>query len=223
MPNPNQLDPSLSMITPEPTHGERRLGLLTSSKASIIMRGSRKAWEALRVSLWSETAESFDQKVTTGARGWGHEHEPEGVAKFWERHPEYEVEDGGFHPYDRPGHPLHGWLGSSPDRKLIPLERHKVKGRVALIHGLEVKSPTSPETYETHRVAFHNDQCQHGMLCTGWPGWWLVVHHGALYKEHFIEPDPVWQETYLRRATAFWNFVYEDKPVKRRRLSAADL
>lgn len=211
------------MLPIESTHGEKRLGLLTSSRAHVIMHGSRRAWQGLRDALWAETAQDFDQQVKTGARGWGHEHEAEGVAKFWERHPEYEIEPGGFHTYDNPGHPLHGWLGSSPDRKLIPLTRTRTRGRKPPIFGLEIKSPTSPENYETHRVAFHYDQCQHGILVTGWPGWWLAVHHDELYKEQWIEPDMAWQESYLRRAKAFWDFAYLDKAVKRRRLSAADL
>lgn len=198
------------------THGERRLGLLTSSRAHVIMRGSRQAWEKLRAELWTQSAHDFDQQVKTGARGWGHEHEAEGAAKFWERHPEYEVQPGDFHPYQQPGHPLHGWLGSSPDRKLL---------RVGLAqpHGLEIKSPTSAENYDKHRVANHYDQCQHGMLCTRWPAWWLVVHYGELYKEECLLPDLKWQAEYLRKAALFWRLTYEDQPVKRRRLSATDL
>lgn len=207
-------------MSDEVTHGTRRLGLLTSSRAHIIMHGNRGAWEELRKQLWSETADGFDKQVKSGPRAWGHEHEAEGVAKFWERHPEYDIGPGGFHLYNNPVHRLHGWLGSSPDRALWKLP---TMGAAHPKHGLEVKSPTSADTFAKHQIASHYDQCQHGILVTGWPVWWLVVHHGDLYKETMIQHDPRWQSEYLRKAVAFWRYCYEDKPVTRRRLSATDL
>ena len=124
------------------THGEQRLGLLTSSKARVIMHGNQRAWESLRKELWAGEAADFDDKVATGARAYGHEHEAEGAAKFWERHPEYSLGPGGFYVWGaNRKHPLHGWLGSSPDRALMPYD-----DPLQLIrHGLEIKSPTSED------------------------------------------------------------------------------
>lgn len=197
------------------THGEQRLGLLTSSKAKIIMHGSSRAWESLRRELWGSDANDFDAKPATGARAYGHEHEAEGAAKFWERHPEYELREGGFHTWHEPIHPLNGWLGSSPDRLLWQA--------VDMPHGLEVKSPTSAERVSGHDLRKHYDQCQHGLLVTRWPMWWLAVHHGELYQEWPMTPDLEWQAEYLRKATIFHQFCYEGRAVKRRRLSVRDL
>lgn len=203
------------------THGEQRLGLLTSSRARVIMHGNQRAWETLRRELWAGTAEDFDNKTSTGARAYGHEHEAEGAAKFWERHPEYELREGGFHEYRIDG-PLKGWLGSSPDRCLTPsCELAAMQQDVR--HGLEVKSPTSADRVQGHDLRKHYDQCQHGMLCTGWSKWWLVVHHGEIYHEWPIEPDLAWQAEYLRKAAIFHAYCYEGRQVKRRRLSATDL
>jgi len=180
------------------------------------MHGSQRAWESLRRQLWGEEANDFDSKPTTGARAYGHEHEAEGAAKFWDRHPEYEMAEGGFYTYDNPGHPLHGWLGSSPDRKLTFMDAVHPRG-------LEIKSPTAEHNLGHHLLDKHLDQCQHGMLVTGWPLWWLVVHHGDKYREWELKPNPAWQAEYLKRALAFHRFCYEGRPVKRRRLSVTDL
>lgn len=195
------------------THGEQRLGMLTSSTAGIIMRGGDAAWESLRNHLWTDTAEQFDG-ASSGAREFGHEQEDKGVAKFWERHPEIEaIEHGQFHIYPGSGD-LHNRIGSSPDRLYYNGRRW---------HGLEVKSPTIPGHMGRHTPATHNDQCQHGMLVTGLKQWTLVVHHGHLYEEYQIAPDKEWQARYLQRAGVFVKFAYEDRPVTRRKLSITDL
>jgi hypothetical protein len=197
-----------------PTHGELRLGMLTSSTAGIIMRGGPAAWDSLREHLWTDTAEEFDGD-TEGARAFGHEEEDKGVAKFWERHPEVEaIEPGGFQIYRATG-VLKDRIGSSPDR--IVYEHGK-------FYGLEVKSPTIPGYMGRHTPVAHNDQCQHGALVTGFKKWVLVAHHGeTLYEEYLIKPDRDWQKRYLDRAEVFIKFAYEGKPVIRRKLSINDL
>lgn len=196
------------------THGEQRLGMLTSSTAGIIMRGGPDAWDSLRNHLWTDTAEQFDGE-STGARAFGHEQEDKGVAKFWERHPEVSaIEPGGFHIYPGRG-VLAGHIGSSPDRLF--------RSEDGCWRGLEIKSPTFPSYMGRHTPAVHNDQCQHGMLVTGLPEWFLVVHHGDLYQEYLIKPDKAWRKRYLYRAEFFINFAYEDKPVTRRKLTINDL
>lgn len=195
------------------THGEQRLGMLTSSTAGIIMRGGPAAWESLRNHLWTDTPEQFDE-ASEGAREFGHEQEDKGVAKFWERHPEVEViEPGGFHTYTASG-VLHNRIGSSPDRLYY-------NGQVW--RGLEIKSPTIPGHMGRHTPVTHNDQCQHGMLVTGLKQWKLVVHHAQLYQEYTITPDKDWRIRYLHRAEMFLKFAYEDYSVSRRKLSITDL
>lgn len=199
------------------THGEQRLGMLTSSTASVIMRGGPKAWESLRSHLWADRPEDFDDPVG-GSRGFGHENEDKGVAKFWERHPDIAlIETGGFHIYKGAGC-LKNWVGSSPDRRFV------FSFSESASYGLEIKSPTSPATVARHTPQAHYNQIQHGMLVTGWRRWYLVVHCGDdIYKEWPIDVDKDWQKRYLQRAEAFWHYAHEDKPVKRRKLSITDI
>lgn len=203
------------------TAGEQRLGLLTSSKASVIMRGSQAAWDTLRKDMWAYTPDEFDQKTTKGARAYGHEHEAEGAAKFWERHPELEIEViKDPIPYLGAGE-LHGWLASSPDR--MAYDMMEVEPTNSSRIGVEIKSPTTIETIDHHTDKIHMDQIQHGLLCTGWSKWFLVVHHGEKYREYEVFRDLKWQAEYLRRAQLFHSFCYEDRTVVRRRLSIRDL
>lgn len=203
------------------TAGEQRLGLLTSSKAHVIMRGSQAAWDTLRKDMWAYTPEEFDEKTKSGARAYGHEHEAEGAAKFWERHPELEIEIiKDPIPYLGAGE-LHGWLASSPDRMAYDMMEADPSNASKI--GVEIKSPTSDDTFNFHTDVTHRDQIQHGLLCTGWSKWFLVVHHGLMYREFEIVRDLQWQAEYLRRAQLFHAFCYEDKPVARRRLSIRDL
>lgn len=209
------------MSSPDQTHGEARLGLLTSSKAHVITRGSQAAWDGLRKEMWAYTPESFDEKVTKGARAYGHEHEAEGAAKFWERHPDLEIELVTEPVLYTGAGDLKGWLASSPDR--MAYDMLDVAPTNWQLIGVEVKSPTSAATFEYHGLREHMDQCQHGLLCTGWAKWFLVIHFEDLYREFEITRDLVWQAEYLRRAKLFHDFCYEDKPVARRRLSIRDL
>lgn len=198
-------------------HGQLRAGLLTSSRAKVIMRGSPRSWDTLRDELWRDSGEEFAAS-TGGAREYGHEHEAEGAAKFWERHPEFEILPAPFFTFTRLSNsPLNGMLGSSPDRLLMRANERRAK------RGLEVKSPTSEETFEKHNIDSHIDQCQHGMLVTGFSEWFLVVHHGELYKEFHLSADRDWQSRYLQRAEKFIEFCYQGKSVKRRRLRISDL
>lgn len=191
------------------THGEQRLGMLTSSTAHTIMHGGEKAWTSLRNTLWTAMAEQFDGQ-TTGARAFGHEQEEAGVAKFWLRHPEVSmILPGGFHVY-----PGNQFIGSSPDRLLL-IGKETV--------GLEVKSPTALSHIENHDDIAHFDQCQHGLLVTGFPKWYLVDHFENEYREFELFPDALWQARYLARAKIFIDFAYRDRPVKRRKLSIHDL
>ena len=195
------------------SHGAQRLGLLTSSVAHIVYGGSARAWESLRAQLWAATAEDFDQQVG-GAREFGHDNEDKGASMFWERHPEVKsISAGGFFLMETDG-PLKGWVGSSPDRRIMV-------GRK--MFGLEIKSPTREEMMSKHGLKKHRHQCQHGMLCTGWKKWYLVSHCGEQYHEDLLLPDKAWQSTYLQRALLFKEFCYDGRQVARRKLSITDI
>lgn len=177
------------------THGEQRLGILTSSQASVIMHGSLRAWESLSKRLWTEDAGQFDHSQGTPAMRYGHEHEAEGAAKFWERHPEVErMLSNQFYTRGLRGVPL----GSSPDRVLVL--------RNLVVEGLEIKSPTRADMLDAHLLRHHRDQCQHGLLVTRFPVWHLYVFFGDEFRDTEVLPDKNWQRAYAKRAKAFWKF-----------------
>lgn len=178
------------------THAQQRLGLLTSSQAKVIMHGSIKGWRSLSKKMWTETEEQFTCPLTS-ATEYGHTHEAEGAAKFWESHPWVTgmLEDQFFMRSTNDGTPL----GSSPDRVIVPA----ASGRF----GLEIKSPTEDETFASHTLRAHWDQCQHGLMVTGFDAWFLFVHLGERVAEWgFIKPDVEWFKQYTKRANAFWKF-----------------
>lgn len=182
-----------------PSHAGQRLGLLTSSQAKVIMHGSMKAWRSLSKKMWTETEADFSRKLTA-ATEYGHQHEAEGAAKFWERH--HWVRDMYENQFFMASMDGSTPFGSSPDRVLAT-----VNGELPIKYGLEIKSPTSEDTFESHNLKAHWDQCQHGLLVTGFRAWFLFVHLGDKVAEwEWIEPDLGWQLEYLKRAAAFWRF-----------------
>lgn len=175
-------------------HAQRRLGLLTSSAAKIVMHGSERAWKSLSQKLWTERPEDFNRALSM-ATEYGHAHEAEGAAKFWESHPWVEsMREDTFFTLRAQNAPL----GSSPDRVLLAGDSQ--------MFGLEIKSPTSDANFDSHNLKAHFDQCQHGMLVTGFKAWYLFVHLHDRVAEWKLEPDARWQEQYLKRAEAFWKY-----------------
>lgn len=177
-------------------HAQQRLGLLTSSQAKVIMHGSTRAWKSLSNKMWTETAEDFTRPLTA-ATEYGHAHEAEGAAKFWETHKWVNamLEDQFFTMAASPA-----TLGSSPDRVLTS---HATDCK----YGLEIKSPTGEKSFDAHSLKAHWDQCQHGLLVTGFDAWFLFVHLGDRTQEWgFIKPDMAWAKEYTKRAAAFWRY-----------------
>lgn len=176
-------------------HARQRLGLLTSSQAKTIMHGSIRAWKSLSDKMWNEQPEDFCRKLSD-ATEYGHAHEAEGAAKFWMMHPGVlQMLEDQFFTRTLPSGAA---LGSSPDRVLVGLGNS----------GLEIKSPTDDATFERHTLKAHWDQCQHGLLVTGFKSWFLFVHLGDRVAEWDIRPDSAWQAEYTKRAAAFWRFHY---------------
>lgn len=118
-------------------HAQRRLGLLTSSAAKIVMHGSERAWKSLSQKLWTERPEDFNRALSV-ATEYGHAHEAEGAAKFWESHPWVEsMREDTFFTLRAQNAPL----GSSPDRVLVAGDSQ--------MFGLEIKSPTSDDNFDS--------------------------------------------------------------------------
>lgn len=187
-------------------HAQMRLGLLTSSTAHVIMHSSVRGWKSLSKKLWTERAEDFTRKLTA-ATEYGHAHEAEGAAKFWQSHPWVSgmLENQFFTSL------LGGTVGagSSPDRVLTSgdgMAHHQV-GVWGHKFGLEIKSPTGEKHFDSHNLKAHWDQVQHGLLVTGFDAWFLLVHLGDRTAAwDWIKPDLEWQRTYVKRARAFMNY-----------------
>lgn len=205
-------------------HGQARAGLVTASVAHIVMHGSMKAWETLRLQLWADDGSQF-AKEATGARRHGHEMEAVTAGAFWDRHPEFEIEPVGFLPYAGRNGSFIGRVGCSPDR-IIRLNGRKHAG-------LECKSPTTDDNFQIHQVdperfrsSKHYDQIQHSMFSTGLTRWWLAIHAGiggdGLYTDFEFRQDKAWVSRYTARLLSFLEFM-EGESVTMRRKSARDI
>lgn len=195
-------------------HGRKRAGKIGASVARTIMHGGMKSWESLIQHLWTDEGEGF-LRPASRACAYGHEHEAEGAAKFWERHDEYELREVDWMPCKGRGM-FDAYCGCSPDRLLVSASgAHEA--------GLEIKSPTTDELCAVHTPAYHEDQLQHSMWATGISKWWLVVHHGTIYREHLMLPDLRWQMDYEKRLRAFIAMLDKGTVGTVRKLSIADL
>lgn len=218
-------------------HGQARAGLITASVARVVMSGGEGAWDSLVAALWADDGSDF-AKASTGARGFGHEQEKVAAGKFWERHPELELDTPEFVMFKRKGfktsHPYRLLLGVSPDMGLIlPSASHVVPPR--RIGGGEIKSPTTEGTYNAYVAHMvrgklppeHEDQVRYSIFVTGWPGWYFVTHFGPkLYKEMYVLPDAdqfAWEARFRPRLDAFIKLYLEGHKPERDKLNAGGL
>lgn len=103
-------------------HGEERAGRITSTLASLLLSGSKRAWTSLAYKL--DNPDPFHE-ATFGPMAEGVMREPELARRFLMKHPEIELmEDPKIIRHHDPGHPYHDLVASSPDRMAdgIPVE-----------------------------------------------------------------------------------------------------
>lgn len=202
-------------------HGKARAGKITGTLAHTIMYGSADAWETAIKSLWADDGTQFAE-ATGGARKYGIDHEAIGAAKFWEAHPEFDIQHEPWIEYSGRDRQLVGLVGVSPDR-LLYVDGHRAAG-------LEIKSPTDAVNVAFHlprntldpRSNPHFPQCQHGMLCTGLRRWYQVVHYKDQYFEIVVDFDDDWQARYYSRLREFIAQYNGAKPKPRRKLRIID-
>lgn len=215
-------------------HGKLRAGLVTASVARTIMSGSQSSWATLAKTLWADDGSGF-AAPTTGARAFGHEFETVGRSLFWERHPEYEIDDPKFVPYaDREhGTPdrYHNVVGCSPDFGVMEA-RHSIFVRVG---GGEVKSPTSEDQFNVYagytsrnRIPpDHLDQVLFSLWVTGWSRWFFVTHFNGRYAETSIstldELYGLWLDRFLPKLDAFLKLYLDGVKSPRDKLGAKSL
>lgn len=205
-------------------HGKARAGKITGTLAHTIMYGGADAWATAIKNLWADTGEMFANTGGIAACAHGHLYEGVGAAKFWERHPEYIMENQPYWDYRGPLKQLRGFVGTSPDRVLIHEDRHIIEA------GLEVKSPTEEKKIVEHlpknpadvRSNPHFAQCQHGMLVLGVSHWYQVVHFEEQYFEIHMTSDTAWQARYLLRLCDFIRQYEGGKPTPKRKLRVTD-
>lgn len=214
------------------THGKARAGLITASVARTVMSGSDKAWETLAASLWADDGAEF-AAPSYGARRHGLVQEKVAIGKFWELHPELDIEPVDFLKFKRKGykadHPYRLVLGISPDMVLI-----RILGRLTRrVAGGEIKSPVEEGTYRAYVADIargnipvdHIDQVRFSIFVAGLP-WYFITHHGENYKELYVEPDDrqrEWERRFLPRLDAFIKFYLEGQKPERDKLDPGGL
>jgi hypothetical protein len=204
-------------------HGKLRAGKITGTLAHTIMYGGADAWATAIKNLWADTGETFARTGGIEACAHGIEYEGVGAAKFWERHPEYEMEHEPYYNYTGALMELRGYVGTSPDRVLYDDKGYRRAG-------LEVKSPTEENKIIQHlpknpadmRSNPHFAQCQHGMLVLDVPRWYQVVHFEDQYFELIMDVDTLWLSRYLPRLRDFIRQYEGGNPAPRRKLRVTD-
>lgn len=190
-------------------HASARGGRLTGSLVQRLMTGGPKVWNSIAREMRDpppfyslDDAPNMPEPLR-----WGQEHEPQAAAMFWDRHPEYDMVDPKFLPYEGDDSSLfRQYLGYSPDRMLH-------RGGVC-VAGLETKCPWQGEVHvETVRAAVLPDwarwQVYHGLLVTGLTQWWFVswdpraTDREWRYFELLVIPDARLLQRVRQRVTEF--------------------
>lgn len=213
-------------------HGKARAGLITGTCAYTIMHGTQKSWRTLSDNLWADDGSQFAVTVRSGPRAYGHAQEVTARGLLWEEFPYHDIEPCGFVPCHR-GDPrlrsISRYLGVSPDGALYTSQNMPMMVKRTLDHYAEIKSPTSPEQYESYKryvdldevPPAHEDQVQHGILVSGVKEWIFATHYQGMRCWCRVQEDDEWQARYLPRLCAFIRFYTEGK--KPTRLRAASL
>lgn len=221
-------------------HGKDRSGLITASIARTIMTGGPDAWESLSKALWADDGSEFAQS-SFGARAHGHEWEPVGRSMFWDRHPQLEIDESEFVRFSRKGfaktHEYRRMLGFSPDGVV----RNAKDGE--LLGGIEIKSPTSPDTWREyveccsrlHLPPAHEDQVYFSLWASGWRRWYFVSHFESedgpeaprQYVETVVGQDDLensgWVNRFRPKLDAFLRFYLDGEKPERDKLAAGGL
>lgn len=190
-------------------HGKAREGRLTGSLVQRLMVGGPKVWNSIAHEM-RHPKPFFGLDDAPGMPEplrWGQEHEPQAAAQFWDRHPEYEMEDPRFLTYEVGDSPLFAqYLAYSPDRMLT-------RGG-ARFAGLETKCPFDGEVHVATVKAgivpvWALWQCYHGMLVAGLSHWWFAcwdprcTEPAWRYFEKLIIVDARVMSTLRARLTQF--------------------
>jgi hypothetical protein len=167
-------------------HGKARAGKLTGSLVQRLMTGGYRAWNSIAREM-REPRPFYgveDSPNMPAALAWGQNNEDTAIALFWERHPEYDVENPRFVAYTGDGAQLwRDYLAVSPDRVLA------VDGKP--VSGVEIKCPFNGEIHvKTVRAGVVPDTCiwqvYHEMLVLEVDHWWFTSFDPRA-------TDPEWQ------------------------------
>jgi hypothetical protein len=159
-------------------HGALRAGRITGSIAQRIMTSSRTAWNTIARDLRNPRPfySVEDTPNMPAPLAWGQIHEKQATARFWDRHPEYDVWDPKFLYWHDPTDRVRvRHFGYSPDRLLSRTWTDTPIG------GLETKCPYDGEVHlEVLRARCVPNWCKwqiyHGMWVSDLEDWWFVSY-----------------------------------------------
>lgn len=150
-------------------HEAQRAGRLTSSMAAGLM-GSIKARNRV-LDLIRNPRPFYDVGPNTPEPlAWGSRYEAQCLATFWDRHPEFVVEDPRFLRYHDPSDSLlYRYLGDSPDRMIRLAGSRREEGYIAAV---EAKCPYQQEIHYRYLGRGtvpdeYKPQCFFHMMVTG--------------------------------------------------------
>jgi hypothetical protein len=179
-------------------HAALRAGKITGSVAQRIMTSSRSSWNTIARDIRNPRPfySLDDTPNMPDPLAWGQRHEQMAAGEFWDRHPEYDVLDPRFIPWNDPSDTVRlQHFGYSPDRLLA------TAGSETPVGGLETKCPFDEQVH----VQVVRSQCvpiwamwqvYHGIYVSGLDDWWFVSFDprvqddGWRYFECRVIPHP---------------------------------
>ena len=189
-------------MTPE-QHASIRAGCITGSRIASIMNGSWQTWNTLALEMREAKPVVIGQITANMPKPLKHGivFEKMAVAKFWQKHPEFEMTDPRWVPWFQKEDQIHRiHCGCSPDRMLE-------KDGVTV--PLEIKCPYDPDVHQKYRNGYkmpliHWPQVAWEMMVSDAPSAWFVSFDPREKSEQWG-----WFEIQIERDHEYDNFMME--------------
>lgn len=196
---------------------------LTSGAANVIMHGGADAWNSLALDLMRDSKPISDvpsPKMPAPLR-WGLEQEPYAIARFWEAHPQWTIEEKAWLYFYDEASPLYPHVGSTPDVACFHADQ--------LVTGVEVKCPWSQERFaqklRDRLPPGDKAQVQWHMWMSGVASWYYVLFdpRDDAYHEFVWPRDDAYIDVMATRAQRFLDSFLEGKPFVASKATASEI